>query len=171
MKYKSIFLYFIFFILLVYTGINIYEHQHILKPQVLQGLPRTSISTGILDENGDPIKEMPSVIYGNSYSFCIRLNSRNDKSLYLIILEDYKQSKFSTDRNEEKKYIHTIDLQKDRETRIKVTITPTKKGTIIIEPMIIDIYDYPYDPATNMAYTAGRFMNMTALALKVISDE
>jgi len=171
MKYKSIFLYFIFFILLICTGINIYEHQHVLQPQVPQSLPRTSISTGILDANGNPIKEMPSISYGDSYSFCIRLNSRNDKSLYLIILEDYKQSKFSTDRNEEKKYIHTIDLQNNRETRIKVTITPTKKGTIIIEPMIIDIYDYPHDPATNMVYVTGRFMNLPALPLEVTRDE
>jgi hypothetical protein len=125
----------------------------------------------IRDENDEQIKEIPHIVHGENYSFCITFNSTNDRSLYLILLEDYEQIKFSTDIDDEQKYFHIIHLQKDREKRVKITLNPTKKGKIIIEPIMIDTYNYPYDPNTNMAYVSGRVMNLSALPVEVIPND
>ena len=171
MKHKNIFLYFLFFILLACTGVNVYKHQYSSQPYTPEELPRTHTISAIRDENDEQIKEIPHMVHGESYSFCITFNSTNDRSLYLILLEDYEQIKFSTDIDNEQKYVHIIHLQKDHEKRVKVTLNPTKKGRIIIEPIMIDTYDYPYDTNTNMAYVPGRVMTLSALPVKVISND
>jgi hypothetical protein len=149
------------------TGVNVYKYRGSLSSPHLSKPPHTGISSGIFGEDGSRIEKMPSIVYGDTYSFCIRVTSQEHKVLYLILLEDYEQIPFSLKRNIQKKYIHIIYFQKNNEETIKINFTPSKRGNIIIEPMIIDIYDYPYDPNTHMAYTAGRFMNMVALTIEV----
>lgn len=150
------------------TGINIYERQYISRsPFTPKKYPETEITVGIRNENGDRIEETPHITHGESYSFCIDFISENDNALYLLVLEDYRQVEFTTDKTTKKKYTHTIHLKKNQKKRVNVTFTPSKRGKIMIEPIMIDVYTCPYDSATNMAYHAGRMMTISAFPVEV----